>query len=189
MKSLTIFSILFFYSYNANAIEYFFGLKGSAGFHETYQSIDANAILTSGAINPYSLDEPLNYMDTSILAAANVDINQKILVEWQTFDIYDGGLGLNIYNDPIETKRVALPDTGYGYFLYDLSMMEFDQLAIGIFGKANSSQSQIEYKVTFYNGQEPSGQLFIPQAVPIPESMWLLLPAMIGFIGFRRKSS
>ncbi|WP_289283899.1 MULTISPECIES: VPLPA-CTERM sorting domain-containing protein [unclassified Methylophaga] len=191
MKSLAVFSILILFSFNTFAEDDFTGLTGSKGFHDTYGTNKPDTFLTGGAINPYYYDlgEDLNYMYTSNRIASNINFNQTVLIEWQTFDVYDASFSLNILGDSIDTIRKEIDDTGYGYFLYNFDLVPEDEFVIGIFGKAINAFSQIEYRVSYYDGQDPSGQLFMPQTVPLPNSMWLLLPALIGFVGFRHRHS
>ncbi|WP_417536081.1 VPLPA-CTERM sorting domain-containing protein [Methylophaga sp.] len=208
MKTIAIFSVLFFYSIGIHANTYFTDIRGSKGYHETYRTGSGETSFGEGAINPYydKIGQPyyeyetddyfiqigslLVYRDmfTSIQWAANLDINQTVLVEWQTFDVEDAFLGIFVAESSPQLTKINLPGTGYGYFLFDLILQQGSAFEFGISGLANSLQSQIEYKFSFYDGQDPSGQLFAPQIVPVPAAFWLFLPSLIGFIAYRRRT-
>ncbi|WP_289282989.1 MULTISPECIES: VPLPA-CTERM sorting domain-containing protein [unclassified Methylophaga] len=207
MKSLFVFAILLIFSSSSLADSYFMTLKGGRGYAESYYTYNTDTgHRGEGSKNPYQYydssvgDEEiedtddffylgdghyvLRWMGTWTTFAALEDVSGTILVQWQTFETQNTVLG---YFGQI----LELPETGYGYLLLDIDLMQYDTFSMLIEGDAKSLRSQMEYSFGIFDGTIPEGPLFDPniQAVPLPNTAWLLLPALIGVVGFRRRHS
>lgn len=101
--------------------------------------------------------------------------SHSLLIEWVTFDVFNARLAY-------PGGRLDLPGTGSGSFMYELVSESpyIYMFGFGIIGMANSLDSFVEYGFTAI---QP------PSEVPLPASIFLLVPALLGFMGLRRKRS
>jgi|TARA_R100001369_G_scaffold61175_1_gene87998 hypothetical protein len=188
VKAILFFSVLFF-SASANSALFTILTGGAASpFGGHYDGCSSECVIgyKDPAVFPdaVDLDNPINnenyfsvgtdLVDRQMTNGANILIERpvNIVIEWTTFNITDASL----YYDG---KSLALPGTGSGLFSYYLFNQVYtpftSSFAIG--GKALSLESFVELR--FYEVSE----------VPLPATLFLLAPALFGFMGLRRKLS
>lgn len=100
------------------------------------------------------------------------DLSTILRVEWFGEGVYDAFLGINQVTIPVVN---GLTD----YVLLDMADF-FGEVNITIFGQANVRNAFLGYTVSVFNPNISE--------VPIPAALYLFAPALLGFMGLRRKT-